>query len=272
MRNIFLSVVIICALVIAGVGGTLATLSDTEESYDNYIEVGSLDLKVNDMDDYNEMWNPDGGLGPIITAECIVPGTPMGAHVKVENEGCVDGYLYIVFKKHDCYNTLKEGAEGWIPDEWTYMDAELKPEPEMVSEFGGMLAQQCLPGIGVIGDNCCMNSHTYVTGVMSQYPLMPVGGGDVFIDGFAIGSLQYQVVPVGMLPQCGADWWLHFYFDVPQESETQYQMDYFNDASPFEDWPANALQADGIKFNIMFILVDHELTAEEIAAIEADLD
>jgi predicted ribosomally synthesized peptide with SipW-like signal peptide len=274
VRNIFLSVVVICALVIAGIGGTMATLTDTEESLDNYIEVGSLDLKVNDKDDLNREWNPNGGIGAVIQQACIIPGTPMGSHVKVENEGCLDGYLYVAFKNTDCYNVEKPNAEGWFPDAY-YDPPELKPEPEMVSEFGGMLAQKQVPGIGRTADDCSMNSHTFVTGVMSEYLLMPVGGGSVFIDDINIGALVNDVRYVGVLPQCGGEWWLHFYFDVPQESEGDHgytdTKSIFNDASPFDDWPANALMADGITFDILFILVDHQLTADEIAAIESDL-
>lgn len=271
MKNIFLSVVVICALVIAGVGGTLATLSDTEESFDNYIEIGSLDLKVNDNDDYNEDWNQAGGIGAVIQAECIVPDTMMGSLVKVENEGCVDGYLYMIVKNNDCYNTLKEGAEGWFPDP-QYDPIEYKPEPEMVAEFGGMLAQQCLDGRGVVGDNCCMNSHVWVTGVMTERPIYPAGSGTPFIDDVLIGSLQNSVRYIGELPKCGGNWYLHFYFDVPQESERDLSMDpLFSEGNPFTDWPANALQADGINFDILFILVDHELTADEKAAIVNDL-
>ena len=51
MKSIFLSVVVICALVISGLGGTLAGWSDTEEAQDNVIVTGSLDLKVNGTDD-----------------------------------------------------------------------------------------------------------------------------------------------------------------------------------------------------------------------------
>jgi predicted ribosomally synthesized peptide with SipW-like signal peptide len=271
MKNIFLSVVVICALAVAGVGGTLATLTDTEESYDNYIEVGSLDLKVNDNDDYNVLFNDEGGVGAVIQQTCIIPGDPMGSLVKVENEGCLDGYLYVVIKNNDCYNVIKEGAEGWYLDDMEYdaEDEEYKPEPEMVTEYGGMLAQVCLPAQGVTGDNCCMNSHTYCTGVMTQYPIYPEGSGNPFIDHKTLGALKDEVKYVGVLPHCGGDWYLHFYFDVPQEDESPYT--YFDDASPFNDWVANALMADGISFDVMFILVDHQLSAAEIDAIEGDL-
>jgi len=38
MKSIVLSVVVISALLVGGIGGTLATWSDSETSEDNYIE------------------------------------------------------------------------------------------------------------------------------------------------------------------------------------------------------------------------------------------
>jgi predicted ribosomally synthesized peptide with SipW-like signal peptide len=273
MKNIFLSVVIICALTIAGIGGTLASLTDTEESLDNKIEVASLDLKVNDMDDAGA-----DGIGAVIVQECILPGTPMKTVVKVENEGCADGYLYLIFKHLDCYNVLKEGAEGWIEDTNIVGDpaliCKMKPEPEIVAEYGGWLAQKEIDGIGRTGDNCCMTSHTYVTAwygtpapTLQPAFLRP----DPIIDNAVIGDLDNCLTYLGVLPLCGGDWFIEFNFDVPQESEGMHNYFYFNDASPFDHWPANALQADGITFDILFILVDHQLTPAEMAAIYGDL-
>ncbi len=46
MKNIFLAIVIVSALAIAGIGGTLAGFSDTEQSLNNVFEVGNLDMLV----------------------------------------------------------------------------------------------------------------------------------------------------------------------------------------------------------------------------------
>jgi predicted ribosomally synthesized peptide with SipW-like signal peptide len=268
MKSIFLTVVVICALTVSALGGTFAYLTDTEESVDNYIEIGSLDLKVNGEDDKD--WG--NGIGVIYEEECVVPGTFLSPRlIPVENEGCVDGYLYIVIKNQNCYNTEKEGAEGWIEDPQSNDD--LKPEPEMVTEHGGWLAQVQLPGIGILGDNCSVGKHSYFTGVFSQYPLMPVGGGTKFIDDQQFGTLNEVVKYVGVLPACGGKWYLHFYYEILQKAEDDapYDYDYFDDASPFNDWPANGLMADGIEFDIMFMLFDHMLTDDEIDAIEDDL-
>jgi len=51
MKNILLSVVVICALVVAGIGGTLAGFVDTEFSSGNYFQMGMQDLLVNGKND-----------------------------------------------------------------------------------------------------------------------------------------------------------------------------------------------------------------------------
>jgi predicted ribosomally synthesized peptide with SipW-like signal peptide len=51
MKNIVLSVVVVAALMAAGIGGTLADFSDSEEEMGDVLQAGSLDLKVNGADD-----------------------------------------------------------------------------------------------------------------------------------------------------------------------------------------------------------------------------
>jgi len=53
MRNIFLTLVVVCALVITGIGGTLAGFVDTETSKDNFVQAGIADLLVNGKNDPN---------------------------------------------------------------------------------------------------------------------------------------------------------------------------------------------------------------------------
>jgi predicted ribosomally synthesized peptide with SipW-like signal peptide len=271
MKSIFLTVVIICAITVSALGGTFAYLSDTEESYGNKIEVGSLDLKVNDKDDVGAWWGT--GIGQIVNATCILPDDLQRARVKVTNDGCLDGYLYIVFKNEFCYNTEKDGAL-WYLDKtaWPYnadhekIPPAYKPEPELVTEYGGMLAQQEIEGQRVIGDNCCMRSNV---GVKVTFR------GTSFIDKKTMGDVEDTVYYAGKLPKCGVDKTMLFEFIVPQLHEGTgwyYKYDYFSAGSPFEGWPTNALMADGIEFDVMFILVDHVLTGDEIDAIENDLD
>ena len=55
MRKIVLALIVVLAIATASVGSTLADFSDIEPSHDNYINTGSLDLKVAVAD---ECWVP----------------------------------------------------------------------------------------------------------------------------------------------------------------------------------------------------------------------
>ena len=51
MKNILITAVVITTLALAGIGGTMADFSDSEEEMDDVLQAGSLDLKVNGEDD-----------------------------------------------------------------------------------------------------------------------------------------------------------------------------------------------------------------------------
>ncbi len=88
MKNIFLSVVVVCALAVAGIGGTLADwqLADVEGNY-NW-DAGFLTLEI----DLDGVWLvpgagqlPEGNVGYLINADSIAPGdsgeTTLSFHV-----------------------------------------------------------------------------------------------------------------------------------------------------------------------------------------------
>ena len=144
MKSIFLSVVVIAALAVAGIGGTLAGWSDTEESFDNYITTGSLDLKVQRTDD-----KPWGDGIPVVTAFTdIVPSYIYKTNIIVANYGqgnppppstaTLSAPLYIMFKDFACSNVDPTCGTGY---EWPATSNLWKPEPELVAEYGGVLAQ-----------------------------------------------------------------------------------------------------------------------------------
>ncbi|MBA7618287.1 hypothetical protein ES703_25608 [subsurface metagenome] len=85
-------VLLISGVLALTVGGTLATFSDSEISQDNYIETGSLDLKVNDQDDLP--WGT--GIGPIfeITEGAIC--TSYARTASVWNAGEDEAVAYLV--------------------------------------------------------------------------------------------------------------------------------------------------------------------------------
>ena len=99
----------ISSLVLAGVGGTLATWSDSETSEGNYIETGSVDLLVAKCD---ADWQNPGpfkddapygvGLDPSFDTS-LAPGT-YTCYSLLWNAGCldaVDAYAYLHIKVSD---------------------------------------------------------------------------------------------------------------------------------------------------------------------------
>lgn len=76
------------------VGGAVATFSDSETSYDNYIETASLDLKVHDLDD--QPWG--SGVGPVSQIADAVVCTSYSYSVPVWNASDVDGVAYLEIK------------------------------------------------------------------------------------------------------------------------------------------------------------------------------
>src|SRR3990170_2258398 len=89
MKNLIFSIVVICALAVAGIGGTLADFSDTEDEIGDKLQAGSLDLKVNGYDDPDVLPFSISGMA----ADKVY-------HIdkKVANVGTLDGFLYIHFK------------------------------------------------------------------------------------------------------------------------------------------------------------------------------
>lgn len=95
MKRILLSsmlVVLVVGVLAPSVGGILATFSDSEISQDNYIETGSLDLKVNDQDDLP--WGT--GIGPIIEITDGMVCTSYAHTASVWNAGEDEAVAYLV--------------------------------------------------------------------------------------------------------------------------------------------------------------------------------
>lgn len=157
MKAVFLSIVVVCTLVVAGVGGTLATWSDSETSFDNYIETGSLDLLVNGADD--EPWGE--GVDLEINITCMIPCKWYGPYeVVLWNAGqCeTDSEAYIHIKDMECSNIDPKEGSGY-PATYGTNAGDLKPEPELVAEGGGRVNSVMVKGIGEEGDECSMGTH-----------------------------------------------------------------------------------------------------------------
>jgi hypothetical protein len=240
MKNILLSAVVISAIMVAGVGGTLAGFSDTEISQGNFFEVGSLDLRINELDD---------PIGPIVTGELVWPDDPDSVydftfHSVSEPAGKM-AYGYIKFKNASCAEVLTEKHPTG------------KTEPENVAELGGVLNQEEITGLGEL----CIADYAsiVVTMDMDQDPSTP---NDVVYDGplsdlVADGELW---IYLGQFPACQTfDGQIGISFaDIPEEV---FDVNYFADDLPFNDWPTNLFQLDGFFFDVEFALCQEPIPA-----------
>lgn len=114
IRLLLMTLVVVGALAFAGIGGTFATWSDSETSYDNYIETGSLDLKVNGQDD-----GPWGsGVGPVSEIADAVKCSWYDYTVELWNAGDVDAVAYLEIKNLDGPDCLVEFTDVrvWYDD------------------------------------------------------------------------------------------------------------------------------------------------------------
>jgi len=89
-KRILFGVLMICAVAALVAIGTWAYFSDYETSYDNKFTAGSLDLKVDGMDDPN--------VATYFNVECVKPGDNGAVPIVLTNVGCVDGIADIHLK------------------------------------------------------------------------------------------------------------------------------------------------------------------------------
>ena len=102
MKNIVLSIVVVSALVAAGVGGTLAGFVDTEVSRDNYLEAGILDLLVSVPPAMGVELNDDlvdNTVGAVIGVDNFDPAKgSVDFYMDAFSRSTIDGFLYMHFK------------------------------------------------------------------------------------------------------------------------------------------------------------------------------
>jgi predicted ribosomally synthesized peptide with SipW-like signal peptide len=248
MKSIFLSVVVICALVIAGIGGTLAGFVDTEQSVGNTIVTGSLDLRVSDgtgwKDDVGEKWGD--GVPTIVTLTDVMPSKWYSKEFYVQDAGQAanpDGtpepcYLYLFFKNMCCDNVNPTHGNGYDDPEGNHggqITQIVKPEPELVAEYGGKVDCREVDGKGWMGDNCCMRSATFC---------------EIWVDGVkkaadTMYNFEGKHIYLGEIMPCGALHTITLWFKVAQPDDTNWKG-----WEPLKYWPSNVYQLDKLSFDI----------------------
>ncbi|MDD5082165.1 MAG: hypothetical protein PHU08_02205 [Dehalococcoidales bacterium] len=254
MKNIFLSVVIICALVIAGVGGTLAGFSDTEQSIGNRFEVGNMDLKVSKNGiEYND---PVPAIAEAFLAwPCVSQDFSFDLHNLSDNPQ--SGYAYIKFKNLECKEVFT-----------TKFPSPARPEPKTVAESGGLLNQET---IGIDDEVYCVADFVEIyvqfdtngDGRLEDIIGNPIWGGAGTV---YLGDLEELWIPVGQIPGCNTrDGKISMHISNWSEEEwnAKFKTEYafFANDLPFNDWLTNLFQNEGAYFDIEFALTQDPIPA-----------
>jgi len=242
MKNLVFSIIVICALAIAGVGGTLADFSDSETEVGDKLQAGSLDLKANDAND------PD--VLPF-TIDGIIPEKLYDVTKTVSNVGTIDGWLYIHFK-----NVLTSETN----------DKDFTPEPETVAELGGIVGGVEVDGIGVTSDfDPFLTIEIRFGPHDGDLELVDLSAyEDNGIDGIQLSELESNQILIDKLVACGSVWDVNSTFKLVDAPEDYLKFDYFDEEDPhevkWEWWPTNAFQGDSMTFDIMFELLQTDYT------------
>jgi predicted ribosomally synthesized peptide with SipW-like signal peptide len=282
-KSIILAVVGVVALVVAGTSGVFATWSDSEVSENNIIRTGSLDLKVNGADDLRVdadgtvLWGQ--GVPSKVDIECMVPCNWYGPfEVELWNSGQCEFVpeAFIHFKDYYCFNIPPKvnpypdgGSRYWPPDTSTgypcLVTGDLKPEPELVAEFGGKVDCTYVDGVGgPLGDGCSMMAAVEVIVTDEEY--------NIIIGPQRLGELYCQELYLFPLPPCEART-IYLFFKLYQFTEEDFNFNYFlhpdeQELEPgtpayeaaymhwlkFNDWPSWAYMKDAVSFSMEFDL------------------
>jgi predicted ribosomally synthesized peptide with SipW-like signal peptide len=254
MKNMFLCFMVVSALAVGSLGGTMATWSDSETSEDNSIITGSLDLKVNQNDD--APWG--SGIGKKVELDCMIPCKYYGPFlVELWNAGQCEfpSHAYIHFKDYECSNALPKENTGYPCP----VTGDLKPEPELVAEQGGKVNCVTVPGIGILGDDCTLGDHIGVYLTLDNPAVDPT---DMIFLG-KLGEIVCQEIYLFDLMPCEPRN-IYLYFHLQQPSEEDFGLNLIPNEGEagydemhwkkFNDWPSWALMKDVVTFDVEFDL------------------
>jgi len=278
-KSVILAVVVVVALVVAGTSGVFATWSDSETSEGNIVQTGAVDLKVNGADD--APWGD--GVPSKVEVPCMVPGVLYGPfEVELWHAGICEfpADAFIHFKSYNCSNVEPKvnqidpadgGSNYWPRGETTGyvcpVTGDLKPEPELVAEFGGKVDCTWVDGVGgPLGDTCSMLSALTI--------IVTDEAGDILIGPALLGDLYCQELYLFELMPCQPRT-IYLWFSLYQFTEEDFGYNYFltpeelgidPDEDPiaydaalmhwmkFNDWPSWAYMRDAVTFAMEFDL------------------
>jgi hypothetical protein len=220
-----------------------------------------VDLKVNEKDDL-----PYGtGVGAKVEIDCMIPCKFYGPYpVDLWNAGQCEfpSHAYIHLKEYECSNVepkLKPdgSSTGYLAPDGT----GLKPEPELVAEYGGKVNCVTVPGIGPEGDECSMGSHVEM--IVTTTAAAPNDPDARIVRRDKIYKWLCEEVYLFDLMPCEPRT-IYLWFHLQQDNEELYGFDFIPDPgepgydlmhwTKFNDWPSWALMKDKVVFNLEFDL------------------
>ena len=152
MKNIVLSIVVISALVVAGIGGTFAGFVDTEVSRDNYLKIGILDLLIsgvptNVLVQHNDSLpdaDPPNTIGVIVGVDNFDPQKPsVDLFIDAYSRSTVDGFLYMHYKDVQSVEAGSKDGKVYERSSNSYVTGTdptgallASSEPEWIAEHG----------------------------------------------------------------------------------------------------------------------------------------
>lgn len=260
-RSIILTVVAVTALAIAGLGGVFADYQDIETSQGNYVETGSLDLKVS----YRDTLYDDPDVPMIVSLDNVMPECQdKSFHFDLHNAGVYEqgtGWVYFHVKNLVCTDTGR-------------------PEPEIAAEEGTTPIGEDVDGNFIYADpplgkgwgtvNCTIAEHirfdvyTSPTGTgnwtqidLSDYDLN--NDDDLKMDEIVCNQVLICELDSLETIYVKIDLWFQ---DIPEED---LGYDLFDECigaeAKWNDWPTNALQDDQVEFDISFELFQFPLAS-----------
>jgi predicted ribosomally synthesized peptide with SipW-like signal peptide len=289
MKTIILSVVVVGALVAAGIGGTLADFSDIELSPDNKFQTGSMDLTISDADgnEYN-----GANIPAVVAVSTGWPDCSKDRTWDVHNIGESEQeapWLYIHFKNVDCSFVDTKQAYGYMEFETpthlvrTSDNTQIAiNEPQDVAIFGGLAGENStggmvfVPGIGdkaicLLSRLVTVQSLMYSDAYDSANPLRAnwaavIAAGeqhsvnltrfeDNGIPGIQIDELDCNQIYLFQLPGCKMRWMhMSLIFENLCEDSNYVGLNCFEEGSKFENWPTNAVMNQKLEWDMAFEL------------------
>ena len=257
MKSIFLSVVVISALLIAGIGGTLASYVDTELQVDDTLQTGSIDLQVKYDGDFE-----DDPFLDSFHLKGLKPDEGVDVTKYVRNMGTLDGKFYIHFM-----NITSEEADDKLFGDPPRLQ---HPEPEFVAEMGGQVGTYWVAGLGQLSDySANVEVDIRITDPAGDITIVDLKQYDSNGDGtVTLDELVCNQIDCGILMACGVTYEVQYVFTFFNLTNGifVYELNEARDGPTgamiriddwkFRDWPTNAYMGDILHFDVLYELWD----------------